>query len=65
MMMMRGAIQEMGEEPDILWKYVSGSNFPSINLRERYNSEASRLYVTCSLFADDTTEKLKNFSQVY
>ena len=51
----RGAIQERDEEPGIPWKYVPGSNFPSINLWERYNSEASRLYITCSLFADDTT----------
>ena len=51
----REEILERGEEPGIPWKYVSESNFPSINLWERCNSEASRLYITCSLFADDTT----------
>ena len=49
---------ERGEQeapPGIEWSYVPGSNFPSLNLWEKFNSEATKTRLTSSLFADDTT----------
>ena len=49
------AAHQRGTTPGILWKYVPGSNFPSLTLWVRYNSEAREVIITRSLFVDGIT----------
>lgn len=46
---------EMDETMGITYKWVPGSGFPGEGMRERNNSEAKKICIDKSLFADDTT----------
>ena len=42
-------------EVGIDFKWIPGSNFPSMKTWEKYNSEAKKIKIDSGLFADDTT----------
>ena len=42
-------------EAGVKWKWVPGSSFPSTGRWEKENSEAVKVEITSSLFADETT----------
>ena len=47
--------EETGKEVGLTYKWVPGSSFPSLKTWEKENSEAVKIKVEKSLFADDTT----------
>ena len=47
--------EERGEEVGVEYKWVPGSDFPSLKTWEKVNSEAISVVLKLSLFADDTT----------
>ena len=47
--------EEMNEAMGIAYKWVPSSGFPGESTRERNNSDAKKIYIDKSLFADDTT----------
>ena len=47
--------EETDMEVGIDFKWIPGSNFPSMKTWEKYNSEAKKIKIDSGLFADDTT----------